>query len=60
MLASLVKYLINYQKEFRQLKKFNQLNLNEFIEAIARVAERISPMPPYYYNKNLDTEERIL
>ena len=34
------------------------MNFIEFLEGFSRVAERISPMPPFYFNKELDTEER--
>ena len=34
------------------------MNFLEFIEAIAKIAERISAIPLYNYNKELDSEER--
>lgn len=32
----------------------------EFLEAFARIAEKISPIPAYSLNKQLDSDERKL
>ena len=36
------------------------MNFLEFQEGFSRVAERISPMPPYFFKKELDSVERQL